>query len=209
MNIYLTHGRLILEMIRNYMLPKFLLFVGPMFGGKTTRLLAALDRYRYQKKNILLFKPKMDERYNHDSVTTHNGIKSPAAVLVRTGEELLSKFMLIDKESSVDIVAVDEAFMIPGCANALIKIFKERAKTIVVSSIQLDASGGPMPEIPKMMPLATDMTVCPAVCFDCGADAYYTHKKSNQEHTGIEVGGIELYESLCYYHFKAKKDFEK
>ena len=188
-------------------IPKFLLFVGPMFGGKTTRLLAALDRYRYQKKNILLFKPKVDKRYDENSVTTHNGIKSPIATLVDNGEELLSKFHDLEKEKSVDIVAVDEAFMIPGCAEALEFIFKKRAKTVVVSSIQLDASGNPMPEIPGMMPLATEMTVCPAVCFECGNDAYYTHKKSNQDHTGVEVGGSELYESLCYYHFKAKKDF--
>jgi thymidine kinase len=188
-------------------LPKFLLFVGPMFGGKTTRLLAALDRYRYQKKNILLFKPKMDERYNKENVTTHNGIKSPRAVLVETGHELYSTFISIDKEESVDIVAVDEAFMIPGCADALIKIYKARAKTIVVSSIQLNSVGGVMAEVPKMMPWATEMTVCPAVCFECGADAHFTYKKSNQENIGIEVGGSELYESLCYYHFKAKKGF--
>lgn len=192
----------------NRKIPKFLLFVGPMFGGKTTRLLAALDRYRYQKKNILLFKPKMDKRYDQESVTTHNGIKSPKAVLVEDGDELLTKFRELDKDSTVDIVAVDEAFMIPGCSKALEVIFKKRAKTVVVSSIQLDAAGNPMPEVPKMMPLATEMTVCPAVCFECGADAYYTHKKANQQNTGVEVGGVELYESLCYYHFKAKKDFE-
>ena len=33
--------------------PDLILFVGPMFGGKTTRLLASLDRYHHQRKNIV------------------------------------------------------------------------------------------------------------------------------------------------------------
>jgi len=178
-----------------------------MFGGKTTRLLAALDRYRYQKKNILLFKPKLDKRYNENNVVTHSGVKSPKAILIETGDELYSVFISKNKKGNVDVVAVDEAFMIPRCAEALIEIYKTHAKTVVVSSIQLNSIGGVMAEIPDMMPWATDMTICPAVCFTCGSDAHFTHKKTNQQNTGIEVGGSELYESLCYYHFKAKKGF--
>ena len=33
--------------------PEFIIFTGPMFGSKTTRLLAAVDRYRYQNKKII------------------------------------------------------------------------------------------------------------------------------------------------------------
>ena len=40
------------------------MFVGPMFGSKTTRLIAALDRYKYQGKRIAAFKPFIDERYS-------------------------------------------------------------------------------------------------------------------------------------------------
>ena len=28
--------------------PEFIIFTGPMFGSKTTRLIAAVDRFRYQ-----------------------------------------------------------------------------------------------------------------------------------------------------------------
>ena len=55
--------------------PRFEIFTGPMFGGKTTRLLSALERYAYQNKNILLFKPSIDTRYSKDSVVTHSGLK--------------------------------------------------------------------------------------------------------------------------------------
>ena len=40
--------------------PEFIIFTGPMFGSKTTKLLAAVDRYVYQNKVIMAFKPKLD-----------------------------------------------------------------------------------------------------------------------------------------------------
>ena len=55
--------------------PDFIIFVGPMFGSKTTRLLAAIDRYRYQKKNVVAFKPRMDDRYSSTEISTHSGGK--------------------------------------------------------------------------------------------------------------------------------------
>ena len=51
----------------------FLIFVGPMFGGKTTRLLSAIDRYRYQGRKIFCFKPEVDQRYSKSEIVTHTG----------------------------------------------------------------------------------------------------------------------------------------
>ena len=34
-------------------IPEFIIFTGPMFGSKTTRMLAIIDRYRYQNRNVV------------------------------------------------------------------------------------------------------------------------------------------------------------
>ena len=175
--------------------PKFIIFTGPMFGSKTTRMLAAIDRYRYQNKNCLAFKPKMDKRYAAPFITTHSGGRIPA-VCVDTGEDLLEAV----KHCSwtVDIIAVDEAFMIPDIAKALIKLF-QAGHTIIISSIQLSANNKVFDEIRDIMPWATRIEVCPAVCPTCGTDAYYTHRKV-EDIEEIAVGGSELYEPRCWRH---------
>ena len=68
--------------------PKFIIFTGPMFGSKTTRLFAALDRYKYQKRKIIAFKPGIDDRYCAAKITTHSGASMPARV-VNAGMEIL------------------------------------------------------------------------------------------------------------------------
>ena len=169
--------------------PQFMIFTGPMFGGKTTKMLAAIERAKYQKKKINLFKPKRDDRYSFDKVMSHTGFAWDAQN-VATGMDILRL------ANGADIVAVDEAFMIPGCAEALIELFRS-GKSVYVSSLQLSATGEPFQEMVKMFPHATHIEVCPAVCPVTGRDAYYTIAKTQVGH--IQVGGVETYEPRCFY----------
>jgi thymidine kinase len=101
-------------------------------------------------------------------------------------------------DSNVDVVAVDEAFMIEGIADALIDVFR-LGKTVIVSSIDLSSSCKPFPEMTKMFPWATNIQKCPAVCTVCNNDAYYTIRKTESEDE-ISVGGSEMYEPRCWFH---------
>jgi len=96
------------------------------------------------------------------------------------------------------VVAVDEAFMIDNCASALLELFRE-GKTIVVSSLQLSASGMVFEEVRDIMPWATKIEICPAVCPVTGRNAYYTHRKIEGMNE-IVVGGSDLYEPRCWEH---------
>lgn len=178
-----------------FKIPEFIIFTGPMFGSKTTKLLATVDRYLYQNRSVIAFKPKMDSRYSNSEIVTHSG-GSLAAICVNSGSDILEQ---VDSYTEhVDVVAVDEAFMIDGVSDALLDLFRS-GKTIVVSSLQISASGNVFEEIRDMMPWATKIEICPAVCTVSGQDAYYTHKKF-EDMDEITVGGADLYEPRCWFY---------
>ena len=183
----------------------FILFVGPMFGGKTTKLLSAIDRYRYQGRKILTFKPKIDERYSKEEIVTHWNARVPAK-RVSSGEEIKTEVQSViyhqprEKLSDV-IIAVDEAFMIPGISQALIDLFGA-GHTILVSSLQICSDSSVYDEIKNMMPWATKIEICPAVCSECGRDAFYTKKIGGSQTHTVEVGGADMYQPVCFKHFK-------
>jgi thymidine kinase len=166
-----------------------------MFGSKTTRLLAALDRYRFQNRSVIAFKPKMDDRYSSTAICTHSG-GSVNAVGVSSGQDILTH--LHECGENYSVVAVDEAFMIDGVAEVLIHLFRQ-GKTIVTASLQMSAGGVIFDEIRDIMPWATKIEVCPAVCTVTGRDAYYTHRKLEGMEE-IAVGGSDLYEPRCWEH---------
>ena len=54
-------------------------------------------------------------------------------------------------------------------------------------------------EVKELMPWATSIEVCPAVCSQCDRDAYYTQRIGIQEKQ-ILVGGAESYQPVCWKH---------
>ena len=133
----------------------------------------------------------MDDRYASSHIVTHAGLKFKA-YNVRDGADIL------EMSKDYDVVGVDEAFMIEGAAKALLSLYRN-GKTVVVSSIQLSASGQAFDEISELLPWATKIEVCPAVCVKSGCDAYYTVRKSAGS-SEIEVGGSEMYEPRAWSH---------
>jgi thymidine kinase len=165
-----------------------------MFGNKTSKLLIELERLKYKKKNFVVFKPSIDDRYSKTDVVTHGGWTVPA-ITVQSGIDVLAE---LDKviDQKVDVVAVDEAFMIDGIADVLVWLFRNGI-SIIVSTLDLSSKCKPFKEVQLLTPWATRIEKCSAVCTVCGADANYTYKNvvSDQE---IEVGGCELYEPRCW-----------
>ena len=177
--------------------PFFNIYIGPMFGSKTTRLLGEVDRLKHKGRKVAAFKPKMDARYSADKISSHNG-GSVDAYSIESAEEIF------DLSYQFDSIAVDEAFMIPNIAAVLIDSYRS-GKNIIVSSIQMDAGEKPFPSIEKMLPFATKIEVCPAVCSfqGCDQDAFYTKALFDIENATQEekVGAKGMYEPRCFQHF--------
>lgn len=182
--------------------PTFTVFAGPMFSSKTTGLLMMLERFKYQNKRIMAFKPALDDRYGTNEIVSHGGWKHPA-ICIKDVTEMLK--YLADAPERPDIIAIDELFMITGIADVLIWLFQS-GFTIVAATIDVSAMGKAFREVERVLPWATRIEKCAAVCTVCGRDAYYTHKKqvNNDEIVDgdlkITVGGSDLYEPRCFQH---------
>lgn len=185
---------------------ELILYTGPMFSSKTTRLLMEADTRQYRKKNIISFKSRMDDRYsNVGEIVTHNFNKLPA-FLVDTGSDIIDK---VSEHEEVDCVIVDELFLIEGGADACVKLFK-KGYNVIVASIDLSFTGEPFKEVKDIMPFCTEIIKCKAVCSICQKDAQYTDKKTQQSlsnsNVQIQVGGSELYEPRCQEHHIYMRD---
>jgi len=176
--------------------PFFNVYIGPMYGSKTTKLLCDIDRYTYKSKNIIAFKPNIDTRYSNSHIVSHTGAKFPANCIESATE--IYDFIL---KSTYDIIAVDEAFMINCIDEVLIDLY-EKGYSIIVSSIQLSGENKPFENIKNILPWATKIEVCPAICTQCDNDAYFTKAMFDMSkiETSIKVGNKEMYSPRCHKH---------
>lgn len=184
------------------MVPKLKLYVGPMFSGKSTKLLQQVDRYKFSKKNVLCFKPIMDTRYSGDGfIVTHNDTHIPCR-LINNGLDLLTQFEEENNKNKIDVIAIDEAFMIDNIAEYVLNIFYQYKIDVLISSIDMSASRLPFSDISELLSHATHIKKCKAICTVCGSNATYTLRKFsvNDSAEQIRVGGAELYEPRCLMH---------
>jgi thymidine kinase len=180
--------------------PHLTIFTGPMFGSKTSHLIAACYGFKTQGRVVAAFKPAIDVRYGDDDmIRAHNGHTLPAG-RVEDGADLERAIAA----ANPDVIAVDEVFMIPGAADVLIRQFR-KGISVVVASIQMSAALTPFEEMVQLLPWATEVTVCSARCAQCGDLAYFTAAKHAVESV-VVVGGSDIYSPLCFSHFQELRD---
>src|SRR6185312_14815598 len=75
---------------------------GSMFSGKTEELLRRVKRAKYARLQTVVFKPKVDDRYDEVKVVTHEGLSTEAVPIASSGE------MLSLIGPNVAVVGVDE-----------------------------------------------------------------------------------------------------
>lgn len=163
-----------------------------MWSGKSSAMLALLDRFKYQSKKVVVFKPKMESRYSKTEVVTHTGWRIPATI-IETAADMLRHLSQLPEPP--DVVAIDELFMVPGAAKILIWLYRQ-GFNVVVSTLDLSSDCKPFAEVKEILPWATRVEKCKAVCVVCGKDAQLTYRKT-EDTDEIIVGGGEMYEPRC------------
>ena len=80
---------------------KVVLFMGPMFAGKTTALMNEINKCEEEKRSLIIFKFDRDTRFSNTDISTHNGMQHPAVSTATLMEHL-------QKSLEYDSIFIDE-----------------------------------------------------------------------------------------------------
>ena len=61
---------------------------GSMYAGKTEELLRRIKRIEYAKKRVIVFKPKIDDRYSSCEVVSHNNGRTKSVNVTKSSDIL-------------------------------------------------------------------------------------------------------------------------
>jgi thymidine kinase len=164
---------------------------GSMFSGKTEELIRRVKRARFAKQRVLLFKPRIDNRYDDVKVVSHEGLKAEATP-VSTSAELLS---YVDVATS-HVVGIDEAqFFDDGILDVAEKLANAGVR-VICAGLDQDYRGRPFGPMAALMSVAEYVTKLHAVCNRCGAAACRSQRLVGTEGQ-LFVGGAADYEPRC------------
>ncbi len=140
---------------------------GPIFSGKSEELIRRLRRVELSGKEFLLFKPNLDNRYEVDSVISHDArqLKAIATGIDKNALHVIET--IISKFPNADVVAFDEVNFYEPQIIELIEKCISRGKRVIAAGLDMDFRGRPFPSMAQLLALADYADKLNAICAKC------------------------------------------
>lgn len=162
---------------------------GCMFSGKTEELIRRCRRAIIAKQKVMIFKPKLDNRYSEKEIVSHSEQSLPSEVVEDASE-------IIELAKDAQVIGIDEAqffkMNIVDVANRL----ANDGKRVIIAGLDQDFRGQPFEPMPQLLAIAEYITKTLAICVVCGNPADRTQRKIPSKDL-VVVGASDIYEARC------------
>ncbi len=168
---------------------------GPMFSGKSEEMIRRLRRAEIAGQRVVIFKPRIDDRYDASDVVSHAGARMQAVAVVGVSE-------LVAAADARDVVGIDEVQFFDATIVDAVLGLADRGVRVVVAGLDQDFRRLPFGVMPDLLAQAEFVDKLQAVCHRCGGTATTTQRLVDGRpapYSGdtVLVGAAEQYEARC------------
>jgi thymidine kinase len=160
-----------------------------MFSGKTKTLISTIEDFKSKGKKVIVFKPKLDNRYAEEEVVSHDSDSTPAVNVTRPVE-------IMDLFHQADVVAIDEIQFFDESIVSVCGMIADQGKSVVAAGLDMDYRGKPFGAMPTLMSVADEVVKLNSVCTFCSGKARFSHRVS-EEGDVVVLGEKDKYVPLC------------
>jgi len=165
------------------------LILGPMFSGKTTRLIQHYKAYKFIGKKIVVINYSLDTRYSETMLSSHDRIEIPC-VFTHT---LSDKSMWID----ADVILINEGQFFGDLLETVVEMVDVYKKQVHICGLDGDFRRQRFGTLLDLVPYSDKVEKLNAFCGMCknGNFAIFSHRVSS-ESVQVVIGS-DNYLPLC------------
>lgn len=147
------------------------IFTGPMFSGKSNRLIDEYEKF-YNKEDILVLKPVKDTRTTSKIRARGRNIDIQAISI----KDLSDIYNIISSDKYKDnrVIFIDEAQFITGDVSVILDLSLYDFD-FYIAGLNLTSEQKPFGIMPNLIAIADKVEFLKAKCSRCNKDASYTH----------------------------------
>lgn len=183
---------------------KSIMYTGPMFAGKSSKLVEKISDYDHYN----LFKPNMDDRYEKGEVVCHTGVSLKCQSVPADD---IYKEVLENDYNELEAVGIDEAQFFGESIVDVVHYAEENDVDLVFAGLNLDFKKEVFGYMDELIDMSDEVYYLTADCdFEgCDADALYTQRLLDDEPASYDspvvvVGADDVYEARCEEHHKVR-----
>jgi thymidine kinase len=168
--------------------------MGPMFAGKTERLIGIVNTLDDMGKNVIYIGPKQYERDKINGYSTHSSAKIHNKSVIMNTDMLMDIYDKIP--TNTHTICIDEAQFFTDIYEFCRSLLNSRPVHINVAGLIGDSDQNMFGSIYKLLPIADDVRFTTAICRSCDkASAPFTRSTENREKGQIKIGND--YSPVC------------
>ena len=166
------------------------LIIGNMFSGKSTELIRRINVTKSIVKKVLVINYLHDNRYDTNSVATHDRKMVNCLKLEKLDTILVDDY---------DAIFIDEGQFFTDLLMVVTQWVDVLGKYVVVSGLDGDVNRKPFGDIIKLIPICDQVNKLVAYCNICkdGTLAPFTKKLTKFTGNVIDIGGSDKYIPVC------------
>ncbi|MBW6458606.1 MAG: thymidine kinase [FCB group bacterium] len=168
---------------------------GSMFSGKTEELIRRLRRAQIAKQKVVVFKPRIDNRFHKEKIVSHSK-QEIQSIVIEDAEEILQHAVF------AQVIGIDEAQFFNNNLIDIVQKLADCGKRVIIAGLDMDYRALPFEPMPYLLAIAEDITKTHAICMRCGGTANYTQRITASKER-VVVGAGEAYEARCRHCYES------
>jgi thymidine kinase len=174
------------------------IILGPMFSGKTTRLLEVYNHYSYINKNVAVLNYAEDKRYHESMLSTHDHKMIPCIMTLDLNDAWKNEKNIHYRElHNADVVLINEGQFFKDLKEVVLDMVEHQYKTVYICGLDGDFKRQKFGEILDLVPYCDIVTKLKSLCSVCknGKRALFSHRVT-EDTNQISIGSSN-YKPLC------------
>jgi thymidine kinase len=192
------------------------LFIGPMFSGKTSRLVEIYKKCKFCNIDVAVINHSIDNRYDNELLSTHDNVKIPC---IKTDklmdlweydinlEENVKSIRRVDDKFKIGIssvVLINEGQFFPDLEEFVILLLKNN-KQVYVCGLDGDFERKKFGNILDLIPLCDKVTKLTSLCSLCKDGTFGIFSLRLTKEKEQTIVGSENYIPVCRYCYISNK----
>jgi thymidine kinase len=153
------------------------LFLGPMFSGKTTRLIQEYTKRKHIQENIIAINYAGDKRYDETQLSTHDKIMIPCIQCY-----MLKDVMEVESICNSTTIFINEGQFFQDIYETVMDWVEKQGKCVYIFALDGDYNRCFFGDMYRLIPVSDTIEKLSGFCMRCknGTPALFSHRISSE-----------------------------
>jgi len=179
------------------------LILGPMWSGKTSKIVDLYKQFTFCEINVLPINYNLDTRYGDQCISTHDERRIACKTAETLGDIVdICHGKTTNEFQKCKVILINEGQFFKDIKNWVLCAVEKHNKHVYICGLDGDFKREKFGDLLDLIPLSDEVIKLKSICINCKVNhAIFTHRRDSEEARQVIIG-LDEYIPLCRSCYK-------